>query len=509
MIKKEILIPALIALIVSAITTGTFHWKNGTVDTIKIEHINSTPVSNTMYTKNEAGEMVPLDFTNSAQKIMDAVVHIKSTQTYKNNTSTNMRQQQIPDPFRDFFGNNSPFFRFESPRGNMGPQVKMGTGSGVILNEDGYIVTNNHVVADADDLEVTLHDNRTFKATVIGTDPSTDLAVIQIKGAGLPTLPLVDSDQVRVGEWVLAVGNPMGLNSTVTAGIVSAKGRNINILKEQFAVESFIQTDAAINPGNSGGALVNLDGGLVGINTAIASPTGSYSGYGFAVPSNIVTKVVEDLIKYGSVKRGLLGIAIRSVNGNLAKEKDLKINSGVYVDSLFENSAAGKAGIKKGDVIIEVEGKKIRTSSELQEMVARHRPGDEIKVIMNRDGSEMGTKVTLVSKDENKTFAEKEHAEIFSILGANLETLEKETARKLDIDGGVKVSKIYSGGKLRKYTDMRDGFIITKVDGKKVKDVDTFVSMLKDKEGGVMLEGLYEDIPGQYYYAFGMKRNMF
>ena len=507
--KREFLISAMIALLVSGTTIGVFLWKNEN-QTIKIEHVNNTPASKAIYTLDENGETIPLDFTRSAQTVMDAVVHIKSTQTFRNNNRPQAYQgQPMPDLFRDFFGDGgqSPFFRFENKAPNRNrksnPQVKMGTGSGVIFNDQGYIVTNNHVVADADDLEVTLHDNRTFKATIIGTDPSTDLAVIQIKGDGLPTLPMVNSDKVKVGEWVLAVGNPMGLNSTVTAGIVSAKARSINILKEQFAVESFIQTDAAINPGNSGGALVNMDGGLVGINTAIASPTGSYSGYGFAVPSNIVSKVVEDLLKYGRVQRGVLGIMIRSLDGNLAKEKDLEINSGVYVDSLFESSAAEVAGIKKGDVIINIDNKKIKTSPELQEVVARHRPGDEIKITVNRDGKEMGFKVTLMDKDGGKTIAEKEHKETLSILGAEFETLDKKVARKLDIAGGVKVEKLYAG-KLRKYTDMREGFIITKVDGQKIKDLDDLADVLKKKKGGVMLEGVYEDIPGEYYYAFGM-----
>ena len=503
MIKNEFLVSALIAFVVSALTIATSQWNDEANKTIKIEHISSTPTAKTMYTKNENGEMIPLDFTNSAQKVMDAVVHIKSTKKYDNNINTRIYPQQVPDPFRDFFGERSPFFKYESPKSNRSPQIKMGTGSGVLINEQGYIVTNNHVVDAADDLEVTLHDNRTFKAKVIGTDPSTDLAVIQIKGTNLPTLPLVNSDEVQVGEWVLAVGNPMGLNSTVTAGIVSAKGRNINILKEQFAVESFIQTDAAINPGNSGGALVNLDGGLVGINTAIASPTGSYSGYGFAVPSNIVSKVVEDLLQYGNVQRGVLGIMIRSVDGNLAKEKNLAINTGVYVDSIFENSAAGKGGIEKGDVIIEVEGKQIKTSPELQEMVARHRPGDDIKIIVNRNGKEMGMNVTLISRKGNNTITKKEHTEIFSILGADFETIDNKTAEKLGLDGGVKVTKLYAG-KLRKETEIRKGYVITRVDGEKIKCIDTLANVLKNKKGGVMLEGVYEDIPGEYYYAFGM-----
>jgi len=505
--KREFWLSGLIALFVSVVTIGTFQLIRQDDNTIKIEHINNPIASKAIYTLDEEGDAIPLDFTNSAQNVMEAVVHIKSTKAFKNSGPQVYKKQQIPNVFRDFFrdGNSSPFFRFDnkSPLPDGKPQIRMGTGSGVIINDKGYIVTNNHVVNDADDLEVTLHDNRTFKATVIGTDPSTDLAVLRIKGDGFPTLPLVNSDVVRVGEWVLAVGNPMGLNSTVTAGIVSAKARNINILKEKFAVESFIQTDAAINPGNSGGALVNLDGGLVGINTAIASPTGSYSGYGFAVPSNIVNKVVEDLLKYGRVKRGVLGVVIRSVDGNLAKEKKLTTNTGVYVDSLFEESAAGIAGTQKGDVIIAINDKETMTSPELQEMVARHRPGDEIKMTVNRGGTELDFNVILKDRDRGQTFVKKEHKEALSILGADFLKMDKKVAHKLELDGGIKLIKLYPG-KLRKDTDIREGFIITKVDGKKVREVDDLIRILENKKGGVMLEGVYENIPGEYYYAFGM-----
>jgi len=252
----------------------------------------------------------------------------------------------------------------------MVPRPKVGTGSGVIINEKGYIVTNNQVIDNAEEIEVTLYDNESYKATVIGTDPTTDLALLQIKADDLKTMSLVNSDDVEVGEWVLAVGNPLGLNSTVTAGIVSAKARNININRDRFAVESFIQTDAAINPGNSGGALVNLDGNLVGINTAIASRTGTYTGYGFAVPSNIVTKVVEDLLKYGNVQRGMLGVSIRTMDSNLAKEKDRDFTAGVWVEQVGEESAAAKAGIEAGDIILEVNGIETHTSPRLQEIVA-------------------------------------------------------------------------------------------------------------------------------------------
>lgn len=381
------------------------------------------------------------------------------------------------------------------------PQV--GTGSGVIINPDGYIVTNNHVIADADDVEVTLHDNRSYKATVVGTDPTTDLALLQIKEKNLPTLPLVNSDEVKVGEWVLAAGNPFNLTSTVTAGIVSAKGRNINILREQFAVESFIQTDAAINPGNSGGALVNLNGGLIGINTAIASNTGTYAGYGFAVPANIVSKVVEDLMKYGVVQRGVLGVLIRTVDGNLAKEKDLDLTKGAYVDSLLENSAAGVAGIKPGDVIVAVDGAEVSSSPKLQELIARRRPGDVVKLKVNRKGTEKTFDVRLNNRSGNTAVVKKEDNEILNILGAEFEALDEKTAKKLDLTGGVRVKSL-NAGKLRRSTQVQEGFIITKVDGKAVRKVEDLVNALKDKKGGVMLEGVYENLPGTQFYAFGM-----
>lgn len=477
--------------------------------TIKIEHISGTPGKGALYTLNEDKEIVPLDFTSVSKNVMDAVVHIKSTQTGKYIAGGQRQYRQLPDPFRDFFGDDffdqffAPRYRFEPPRDSHDPEVKIGSGSGVIINSEGYIVTNNHVIADAEDIEVTLHDNRAYKATVIGADPSTDLALIQIKEKNLPSLPLVNSDDVKVGEWVLAVGNPFNLNSTVTAGIVSAKSRNINVLQDKYAVESFIQTDAAINPGNSGGALVNLQGGLVGINTAIASPTGAYAGYGFAVPSNIVNKVVEDLLKYGVVQRGYLGVTIRGVDGNLAKEKELDITKGVYVDSVAAKSAARSAGIKAGDVILEVEGVEVNTAPELQEIIARHRPGDKVKLKIARKNKELDVKVELKNRDGETRFLANNRKEIFNLLGAEFETVDKGVIKKLGIEGGVKVKKLYPG-KLKRHTEMREGFIISKVDGEVVKDLEAFAKALENKEGGVLLEGVYQDLPGTYYYAFGL-----
>lgn len=480
--------------------------------TLKIEHLDRVPAKGSLFTLNDKDEIIPLDFTDVSEKVMDAVVHIKSTQTRDYSSRQPQQYRELPDPFRDFF--NDDFFdqffgrpdqrryQFEFPQPDQ-PQVRIGTGSGVIINDEGYIVTNNHVISNADDIEVTLHDNRTYKATVIGTDPSTDLALIQIREEGLHSLPFVNSDDVRVGEWVLAVGNPFNLNSTVTAGIVSAKSRNINILRDQYAIESFIQTDAAINPGNSGGALVDLQGGLVGINTAIASPTGAYSGYGFAVPSNMVNKVVEDLLKYGIVQRGYLGVTIRGVDGNLAKEKGLDVTNGVFIDSVAENSAALDAGIKVGDVVLEIDDIEVKTAPELQEIIARHRPGDKVNLKIARGDKMLDLKVELRNREGEAKFLAKNREEIFNVLGAEFEDVEKDVARKLDIEGGVRVKNLFAG-KLTKHTEIREGFIITKVDGQLIKNTEELAKALENKKGGVLIEGVYEDLPGTYFYAFGL-----
>jgi serine protease Do len=505
---KNYFVTALIALVISL---GVFWVSPYVLDdtkTLKIEHINGTPAKGALYTLNDQNDIVPLDFTQVSAKVMDAVVHIKSTQTSPY-ASGPQQYRMLPDPFRDFFGDDL-FQRFFNPRDRYqdqpqaeSPQVRVGSGSGVLVNTEGYIVTNNHVIADADDIEVTLHDNRTYKATVIGTDPSTDIALIQIKEKGLPALAFANSDDAKVGEWVLAVGNPFNLNSTVTAGIVSAKSRNINILDDQNAIEAFIQTDAAINPGNSGGALVNLEGGLIGINTAIASPTGAYAGYGFAVPSNLVSKVVEDLLKYGSVQRGYLGITIRGIDGNLAKDKNLDVTKGVYVDSVLEKSAAMEAGIKAGDVILKVDGSEVNSAPELQEMIATHKPGDQVELLLARGNKEIDVKAALKNREGESNITTSSRSEISSILGAEFKDLDSKMAKKLDIVGGVQVTKLYTG-KLMKYTDMREGFIITKVDGKSVNNTKELTKELENKKGGVLLEGVYEDLPGVYYYAFGL-----
>lgn len=500
----------LAAILGSALTIGTnkiFESKQEG-KTFKIEHISGTPVVGAAYTVNREGEVVPLEFTGVSKKVMPAVVHIKST--HLQNVSSN-QNRYYSDPFGDIFDDDilrhffGPQYQNKSPRQQQQskPRAQIATGSGVIINPDGYIVTNNHVISGADDIEVALENNQVYKAKVIGTDPSTDLALLQIKADNLPYIPLVNSDEVKVGEWVLAVGNPFNLNSTVTAGIVSAKGRNINILQDQSAIESFIQTDAAINPGNSGGALVDLQGGLVGINTAIASPTGSYAGYGFAIPANIVSKVVSDLKKYGMVQRGYLGIVIRGVDGNFAKEKDLDVTEGVYVDSIAGNSAAGDAGVKTGDVILSVDNNKVKSTAELLEIIGRHHPGDKVSLTVDRSGKEIEYLVTLRNQEGKEKMYERGSKEILDVLGVELEEVDQKTAKKVDIDGGLRVTKLFNG-KLKRSTNIRPGFIITKIDGRKVTSIDEFVKMLENKKGGVMIEGVYEDYPGSYYYAFGL-----
>lgn len=504
---KRFILLMLAAVLGSAITIGTFKIIDKQKTSFTIEHVSDTPVVGAAYTVNKNGEVVPLEFTDVAKKVMPAVVHIKSTQLYEVNQN---QYRNNPDQFRDYFDDDifkyffGPRYKFDAPQQQQrGPQARVGAGSGVIINKDGYIVTNNHVIDNADDIEVILDDNRVFKAKVVGTDPSTDLALIQIKEKNLSYLPLANSDDVEVGEWVLAVGNPFNLNSTVTAGIVSAKARNINILQNRNAIESFIQTDAAINPGNSGGALVNLQGGLVGINTAIASPTGAYAGYGFAVPANIVSKVVGDLQKYGMVQRGYLGLLIRSVDGNLQKEKDLDVIQGVYVDSISVNSAAAAAGIEVGDVILEVEGTPVETSSKLLEIIGRHHPGDKVNIKVDRKGKKSNYTVTLRNQDGQEKMMERDSREILDILGIELKEIDRKTARKLEINNGLKVTKLLNG-KLKRSTDIRENFIITRVNGNDVGTLSEFIEYLETLEGGVMLEGVYEDYPGNYYYAFGL-----
>jgi serine protease Do len=492
----------LAAVLGSGITLGVNKWVgNSSNQNVKIEHVSGVPSSQVAYRINEKGEAVALDFTGTAEKVTQAVVHIKSSQT----GNSNSRERSSNDPMQFFFGPNGPMER--------GPSQS--SGSGVIINADGYIVTNNHVVKDADMVEVTLSDNRSFKAEVVGTDPDTDLAVIKVNQKDLPHLSFVDSDKSRVGEWVLAVGNPFNLNSTVTAGIISAKGRNINIInsnnpevgnREQgsTAIESFIQTDAAINPGNSGGALVNLDGGLLGINTAIASPTGSYSGYGFAVPSNIVSKIVEDLLAFGTVQRGWLGVQVGNVTSDVKKQLELSVNEGALISAFAEGgkSAAKEAGVKEGDVVVKIDEAPIKSSSALIEYIGRKRPGDKINMTIDRKGKTVVIPVTLKNKAGNIGTVKREEKDVVTTLGIELEDAESSVLKKLDLENGV-VVKSLGNGKIDKYTDMKEGFIITRIDNNSVKSAKEVNDLLKRKKSGdlITFEGIYPDYPREYIYA--------
>ncbi|MEN8928662.1 MAG: Do family serine endopeptidase [Flavobacteriales bacterium] len=423
-----------------------------------------------------------LDFKKAANNSLNSVVHI--------NTQTKRRQlTQEELLFEQFYG------------GGRSNRSQRGSGSGVIISEDGYIVTNNHVVEKADNIKVILNDNREYTAKVIGTDPSTDMAVLKIEELNLSPIVIGNSDDVEVGEWVLAVGNPFNLTSTVTAGIVSAKGRSINIMqndreKDIFPIESFIQTDAAVNPGNSGGALVNAKGELIGINTAIASQTGSYSGYSFAVPVNIMKKVTTDMIKYGIVQRGFIGVGIQEMNQEIADKLDIESAEGVFVNGLAEGGAAEEAGIKKGDVIVRVNSTAIKSVPQLQEQIGRFNPGDKVNVSVLRDGKQREIPVTLRNYDGNTTLIEKPKMD--NLLGSSFGLPTDSEMDRLRIEYGVKVEKI-GKGKLQEI-GIKKGFIITKVDKQKIESVDELKKQLKKAEKeGVLIEGIYPNGVKAYY----------
>ena len=338
---------------------------------------------------NYGGAPVPFDFTKAAEKSMSAVVHIKASESQQL-ALQRQREQRYTDPFEYFFGRSF----------DMQPQPRSGTGSGVIYTSDGYILTNNHVVEFADEFEVTLHDNREFKARLIGRDENTDMAVIKIDAKELPAIEIGNSDDVRVGEWALAVGNPFDLTSTVTAGIISAKGRDINIIKGGKAIESFIQTDAAVNPGNSGGALVDVNGRLIGINSAIATPTGVFAGYSFAIPVNLVKRIADDLIKYGEFRRPYLGVDIAPMDSYLAGKLGVDYTQGVAVMKVYPDGSAGKSGIKPKDIVTKINGKNVTNTSELIELVSRSKVGESVTLTVVRSGKEEEIPVRLQSRTQ-------------------------------------------------------------------------------------------------------------
>ena len=372
-----------------------------------------------------------------------------------------------------------------------GPQEA--SGSGVILTPDGYIATNNHVIENSSKIEVILNDKRTYVAELVGHDPETDLALLKIEESDLPFLLFGNSDDVQVGEWVIAVGNPFNLTSTVTAGIVSAKGRNINLLRQntEYAIENFIQTDAAVNPGNSGGALVNVKGELVGLNTAIASQTGSYAGYSFAVPVNIVRKILDDIKKYGEVKRAILGVKIQDLTSELAENEGIKEIKGVFVPDVVEGSAANKAGIKKGDVILKINQVEVNSSSQLQEQVSKYYPGQKVLLLISRNNSNKEIEVTLRSKDGKTEYEKIAKSEAKSILGATFENLTRDEKTKFKIQNGVKITKLLKSP--LKDKGIIEGFIVTAIDKKPVYNVKDLIAMLKDKKGSTLIDGVMPD----------------
>lgn len=425
---------------------------------------------------------VPTDFVVAAEASVEAVVHVKITAE---------RAQNYYNPFNDLF-----FGRPSTPQ----KQEIQGSGSGVILSSDGFIVTNNHVISGAKEITVVTANNNEYEAVLIGTDPTTDIALLKIDAEDLKTIVVANSDAVRLGQWVLAVGNPFNLTSTVTAGIISAKGRDINIIDEQSAIESFIQTDAAVNPGNSGGALVNTGGELVGINTAISSRSGSFEGYSFAVPANLVMKVVGDLKEFGRVQRAFMGINYNELNASLSEELKLTINSGVYVANVIEGGAADEAGIKKGDVIINVDGKQVRTGADLTEAIGSHRPGEQLNVLVNRNGINQQYSMVLKNRLGTTEMLTKEE-EIIRSYGAKLSELTINEKRKLGLRYGVKVDEVL-GGRFQK-AGIPKGFIIVKLNNVYVDDIAKFERLIQqfNPGDGALIQG-FETNGKANYYAF-------
>ncbi|MDJ1472996.1 trypsin-like peptidase domain-containing protein [Xanthocytophaga flava] len=444
---------------------------------------SSTPVlpentNSVMRTVSQAYTNSPInaDFVAASAASTSSVVFIKTTSTIANQY----------DMFDWFFG------------GGGREQKVSGSGSGVIFTADGYVVTNNHVIENANSIEV-VHNKRSYKAKMIGTDPSTDIAVLKIEGKGLPAIKLAHSRDVQVGEWVLAVGNPFNLTSTVTAGIVSAKGRNIGILGSQFPIESFIQTDAAINPGNSGGALVNIKGELIGINSAILSRTGSYTGYGFAVPVDIVNKIFNDLVKYGEVQTGFLGAEVSDINSQTAEKYALNDYSGAVVTYLETGSAAEKLGLRKGDVILKVNGQTINSKAEFDEQLSFYRPGDKITVTYRRGNDTKEGQLTLTNREGTTGLLKHETYKAES-LGAELEALSKVEKDKFRLQNGVRIVKITGRGVLSQFDE---GFIITSINRQPVNAPKDVVDMMGNVRGRLIIEGLDpsgERVTYQMYY---------
>ena len=426
------------------------------------------------------------DFVDAAENSVDAVVHIMTKVVKQSNT------------YEDFFG--ALLGQLYGYPGQTRNNTMVAYGSGVVLTPDGYIVTNNHVVEGADEVEVTFNNKVKKTASIIGTDPTTDLALIKVEASDLPFLTFGDSDNVRIGEWVLAVGNPFNLTSTVTAGIVSAKARNLSILGEGTSVESFIQTDAAVNPGNSGGALVNTKGELIGINAAIASHTGSYEGYSFAIPSNIVRKVVDDLLLYGTAQRGYLGVQIAELTQELAEKEGLENIEGVYVGEVTEGGAAKLAGLKDGDVITAINGKKVNSTTQLKENIGQYRPGDKVDVEVNRNGHHHHYELTLLNEAGNVDLVKNGEAFYNSEFGLMLQPVNQNEMSRLNIKNGLKIVEIRQGRFMNSGVPV--DFVITKVNGYAVNNKSELENALKNtRSRRTTIEGVFPNgMTGSFYY---------
>ncbi|OFY87411.1 MAG: hypothetical protein A3F72_04210 [Bacteroidetes bacterium RIFCSPLOWO2_12_FULL_35_15] len=424
------------------------------------------------------------NFRIAAKKATPGVVHIKST--YSAN---------------EYFGyyHDDFWYRFFSQGDTSKPQSDA---SGVIVSSDGYIVTNEHVVVNAESIEVILHNQKSYKAKVIGIDPETDLALLKIQESNLSFIEFGNSDEVEVGDWVLAVGNPFNLTSTVTAGIVSAKARNINILREKGAVESYIQTDAAINPGNSGGALVDYNGKLIGVNSAIATPTGAYAGYSFAIPINIVKKIIDDLLISGKVKRGYLGIVLKELTDTESKHLNTDITVGVYIDSLIKGGAAIQADLQLKDIIIAIDGHPIKTSAQFQEIMVQHHPNEKIMLTIIRKGKEKRIPVVLNEYEGTAPNPIVAKTEFMEKLGIRLEQLSEKEKKRMKLSG-LKVVEV-AKGIIYNNTNIKKGFIITKVNGRTVNTEDEFIKAFENNKGIITIEGGYPNFTGIFFYTFGI-----
>ncbi|MEM6800593.1 MAG: trypsin-like peptidase domain-containing protein [Bacteroidota bacterium] len=499
---KQVALSAITALIVSVACIATYHYLQSPSAKNQGENKTEAETSEDLFARqvkqedmpqfvsaNSGLSQAPQNFNFAAQKAMPAVVHIKSFQSYQRN------ENSFDNFYYELFG-----IKPQRYKGNQ----QQSSGSGVIISPDGYIVTNNHVIKDADVLEVSLSDNRSYKATVIGTDPSTDLGLIKIDAKELPSLSLANSDESQVGDWVLAVGNPFSLASTATAGIVSAIGRDLEIIKDRMAIESFIQTDAAVNPGNSGGALVNLEGNLIGINTAIASPTGAYAGYAFAVPANIVKKVITDLKKYGSVQRAFLGVVnMKALSGDLSKKLGIDLTEGVYVQELTEQGGAYRAGLLEGDVIVSIDGVKTRNEAKLLELIGRNRPGDQIDVKVYREKKYKSIRVTLTNAYGETVILAPERNETLNELGLSIRDLSGEEMSRLNIEQGILVEKLYAG-LLRSQTSIRENFIILKFNNEMIESAIDFTNALEKSKGVLRITGFYPRYNRLQSYEFEM-----